>query len=60
MDRLSSAWSGTVHNSKYVHRAPVSALGLRGAAARRSATSALGLVGLGPHHIFAAVKRQRR
>jgi hypothetical protein len=30
-------------------------LGLRGAAARRSATSALALVGLGPRHIFAAV-----
>ena len=37
----------TAHNSAYVHRRPCGRLGLRGAAARRSATWPLALVGLG-------------
>jgi hypothetical protein len=41
-------WSGvTSHNSAYVHRRLRGRLGLHGAAARRSATWPLALVGLG-------------
>ena len=50
---LSLSINGTSHNSAYVHRRPRGRLGLRGAAARRSATWPLGPVGLGARHIRA-------
>jgi hypothetical protein len=43
---LRDAFSATAHNSAYVHRRLGRRLGLRGAAARRSATWPFALVGL--------------
>ena len=44
---MTKEYSATAYNSTYVHRRLRRRLGLRGAAARRSATWPLALVGLG-------------